>query len=160
MGSSSVGKHAPSAHRARRQGKQAFGAPNERVQGPDVKAINQTLIVEKGKCLSRIMFWNCSRKHTADQSMVAVQLALCQGGRGYAVPNVGNEKTKLLANALDRASTTCLALGVIAPIAAAFYTTASVRTPLGSVLTGTAIWLGVAIGLHMGARWILNRLDP
>lgn len=34
---------------------------------------------------------------------------------------VHNEKAKLFANALDRASTACYAAGVIAPITGAFY---------------------------------------
>jgi hypothetical protein len=38
---------------------------------------------------------------------------------------VHNERTKLLANALDRASTASLTVGVLAPIAAALYTSAS-----------------------------------
>ena len=32
---------------------------------------------------------------------------------------IENERTKLLANALDRASTACLAVGILAPLAAA-----------------------------------------
>jgi hypothetical protein len=36
-------------------------------------------------------------------------------------PPIDNERTKLLANALDRASTACLTVGVVAPFAAALY---------------------------------------
>jgi hypothetical protein len=105
------------------------------------------------------MFWNCSREDGCLDARRSTRLMA--RWPGYAVANVDDEKTKLLANALDRASTTCLALGVIAPLAAAFYAVQpSQRTGSLSLIFGTLIWLGAAITLHMSARWVLNRLSP
>ena len=74
---------------------------------------------------------------------------------------IDNERTKLLANALDRASTASLALGVFAPVAAAFY-----GSPTGGEVTwatlivGAFIWLAGAIALHLAARLVLGGLGP
>jgi hypothetical protein len=73
--------------------------------------------------------------------------------------NVKEEKTKLLAGAIDRASTACLAIGVFAPLAAAFYEVEPNHRPAGFFLVlGTLIWLVAAIALHMLARRTLSRL--
>ena len=71
------------------------------------------------------------------------------------------EKTKLIANALDRASTACLAIGVFAPLAAAFYEIDPARRPSNLILSlGPLVWLAAAVALHPLARRILSRLPP
>jgi hypothetical protein len=71
------------------------------------------------------------------------------------------EKIKLVANALDRASTACLAIGVIAPLAAAFYTIDPAHRPESLILVlGTVIWLTAAVALHWLARRTLGKLPP
>ena len=55
---------------------------------------------------------------------------------------IDNERTKLLANALDRASTASLALGVFAPVAAAFYgAQTGGEVPWPTLIIGAFIWL-------------------
>lgn len=74
---------------------------------------------------------------------------------------IENERTKLLANSLDRASTASLALGVLAPVAAAFYgaqTGGEVAWP--TLTIGAFIWLADAIALHLAARLVLGGLRP
>jgi hypothetical protein len=66
---------------------------------------------------------------------------------------IENERTKLLANALDRASTACIALGIFAPLAAA----PRVSFALFVSLAG---WSAAAIMLHLAARWTLGSLRP
>lgn len=70
---------------------------------------------------------------------------------------VHNEQTKLMANALDRASTACLTVGFRAPSAAAIYTAPN-AFPLGPVvIIGTFAWISTAIVLHLMARRILRK---
>ena len=72
---------------------------------------------------------------------------------------VYNERTKLLANALNTAGTSSFAIGVLAPMAASFYNVGGgPPVKLGLLLAGTAVWIVAAIGLHMGAREILKGL--
>lgn len=73
---------------------------------------------------------------------------------------VHNERTKLLANALDRASTAALAVGVLGPVATATYGLGPADRPLPllGLIVGTILWLAVAILLHMFARWTLRDL--
>jgi hypothetical protein len=59
-----------------------------------------------------------------------------------------NERTKLLANSIDRASTSCVTVGVFAPGAAAIYTVSGTVVSSSIFLIGTAIWLFAAIALH------------
>ena len=64
-----------------------------------------------------------------------------------------NEKRKLRASWLDRLSTSCLTVGVAAPIAAAIFAPDQAR----SVPTvGLASWILVAIALHILANVTLN----
>lgn len=69
------------------------------------------------------------------------------------------EQTKLLANAFDRASTACITVGVVTPIAAVIYgiggTAVQFSGLMVSYFTG---WLTVAIALHYMARRILRKL--
>lgn len=71
---------------------------------------------------------------------------------------VHNETTKLVANALDRASTACLTVGVFAPIAAAIYTFAGNAPPTLTFVIGAVCWIFAAAVLHMSARYVLRRL--
>lgn len=74
---------------------------------------------------------------------------------------IENERTKLLANALDRASTACFTVGVATPIAGYLYGVISFAAPFGYWLFLTAVgWLVIAIALHLLARRILKGLKP
>jgi hypothetical protein len=71
---------------------------------------------------------------------------------------IHNERTKLLANALDRASTACLTVGVFAPIAAALYSVNN-YVSVGIFLIGAVVWIFSALVLHISARHILRKLQ-
>jgi hypothetical protein len=72
---------------------------------------------------------------------------------------VRNEQTKLLANALDRASTASLAVGVFGPISANVYASDWTKSPgFVIILTVSLVWIIVAIALHIFARRILKGL--
>jgi hypothetical protein len=71
---------------------------------------------------------------------------------------VDNERTKLLANALDRASTACLTVGLLAPLAALLYNLSARKVDLWIIVGGGLLWFLVAIALHLVARWILRSL--
>jgi hypothetical protein len=65
---------------------------------------------------------------------------------------IHNERTKLTANTLDRASTACVAAAFITPGATLGF------TPIASL--STLVWLFAAFALHIAARWSLGRLQP
>lgn len=72
---------------------------------------------------------------------------------------IHNERVKLLANVLNGAATSSFAVGVLAPIAAAFYSVAGTpRVSLVSIIAGAVIWLLLAIALHLAARRVLGGL--
>lgn len=72
---------------------------------------------------------------------------------------IENERTKLLANALDRASTACLAVGVFGPTAATLYEIGTAAHTRGILLlSGGAAWLFLAAVLHLLARRVLGDL--
>lgn len=71
---------------------------------------------------------------------------------------VRDERLKLLANALDRASTACLTVGFLAPVAAAYYSTGAAMPPPVILITGCATWIGAAFSLHYGASGVLKGL--
>lgn len=74
---------------------------------------------------------------------------------------IHNERTKLTANALNTAATSSFAIGVLAPVAAAFYNIgATNRVPLFVLVIGTAVWLMCAGVLHLAARHVLKGLRP
>lgn len=74
---------------------------------------------------------------------------------------IDNERTKLLANALDRASTACFTVGVATPLAGYLYGVISFAAPIGYWLAFVAAgWLGIATALHLWARRILKGLKP
>ena len=63
-----------------------------------------------------------------------------------------NERIKLLAGAIDRASTACIAIGLLSPIVS------------GNILAdahtifGIAVWIFAALALHYVAQQILGML--
>jgi len=72
---------------------------------------------------------------------------------------IWNERTKLLANAIDRTSTACLTVGIAAPIAEFFYGT---RHFLGWYWVGVCLaWCIIAARLHglAGKPLALNKAD-
>lgn len=70
-----------------------------------------------------------------------------------------NERAKLLANALDRASTVCVTVGILAPVAASLYGVGASLVPtLAQVVSGAVAWLMAAITLHIMARLALGSL--
>ncbi|MBV8095991.1 MAG: hypothetical protein JO110_22725, partial [Acetobacteraceae bacterium] len=70
---------------------------------------------------------------------------------------VQNERAKLLANALDRASTGLFVVGVATPAASSLY---GLRPRVGIVFLVVAlyVWLFAAFCLHMLARRVLGGL--
>ena len=73
---------------------------------------------------------------------------------------VHNEQTKLTAAAFDRASTACVTVGVLAPVAATFYNVGTNPVGLNTLVIGTGIWFGAAVVLHWSARRLLRGLRP
>jgi len=70
------------------------------------------------------------------------------------------ERCKLRANALDRASTTVLTLGVFAPIAAAIYAPPQQMVAWWIYLLSVPCWILAGGGLHWYAARTLRALDP
>lgn len=73
---------------------------------------------------------------------------------------IANESTKLVANALDRASTACLTVGVFGPIVATLYGVGATTSGAHGVtlVLGSALWLAASGSLHWMARRTLRRL--
>jgi len=73
---------------------------------------------------------------------------------------VRNEQIKLLANALDRASTACFTVGIATPLAGYLYNVAGFRTAVSALelLLGLAAWIGAAIALHFAGKNVLKDL--
>ncbi len=67
---------------------------------------------------------------------------------------VRNEQTKLTATLLNSVAVAAIAVGTIAPIAAAMLGTTSFSVAFAS----GAIWLIIASIIHYGARMVLRRL--
>ena len=80
---------------------------------------------------------------------------------GSAGPSktVRNERTKMLAGALNTVCTSCFTVGVLAPIAAAFYNVGSSAISLATIIIGVVIWFGAAVGVHLLARRILGGIE-
>ena len=69
------------------------------------------------------------------------------------------EQTKLLANAFDRASTACITVGIVTPLAAMLYGIGNVALRFGFAVIGyLSGWLLLALFLHYLARMTLRRL--
>jgi hypothetical protein len=74
---------------------------------------------------------------------------------------VRNERTKLLANALDRASTACFTVGIATPLAGWLYNVSAFRAGLDPLTLAFGIggWLFGSIALHLAARRVLGDLQ-
>lgn len=75
-------------------------------------------------------------------------------------PLIENERTKLLANALDRASTACLTVGVLGPSVAVLYRLGGTTGENHGILVavGSVLWIVAAGFLHRMAYRVLGRL--
>ncbi|MGY2050872.1 hypothetical protein [Methylobacterium sp. JK268] len=73
-----------------------------------------------------------------------------------------NERVRLLANNLDRASTACFTVGVATPVAGWLYNVSGLQASLGLGVLGLGIagWLAAAMLLHCLARRLLDGLLP
>ena len=73
---------------------------------------------------------------------------------------IRNERTKLLANALDRASTACFTVGIATPVAGYIYNISSLREslPVWTMITGGIGWISACVLLHLLARRPLGGL--
>ena len=73
---------------------------------------------------------------------------------------VDNEPTKLLANALDRASTAVFTVGILTPSVSYFFNLQNVRDALGpgGLAAFMALSFAAAAGLHLLARSVLGDL--
>jgi hypothetical protein len=69
-----------------------------------------------------------------------------------------NERTKLRANALDRLSTAAVTVGVIAPLAAAFWGPGQGSRPLTFYLAAVYVFALLAAALHLIAMRLLRGL--
>lgn len=75
---------------------------------------------------------------------------------------IDNERTKLLANALDRASTACLTVGIITPLAGYIYGLVDLSVAFSRIWPAVSVlgWLLLAVALHLWARRTLKGLKP
>ena len=75
---------------------------------------------------------------------------------------VENERTKLLANALNTAATSCFTVGIATPLAGYLYNIGNLRSSLdlAELALGLAGWLSAAVLLHLLARRALRGLGP
>lgn len=71
---------------------------------------------------------------------------------------IHNEKQKLIANSLDRLSTTFAAVGIVGPVAALVYGTAGVRESRLWLFMTFVAWSLTALALHSLARGALDKL--
>ncbi len=71
---------------------------------------------------------------------------------------VHNEQTKLAANAIDRASTACLVVGVFGPLSATLYDFGDAAAHGTILAAGSVAWLVAAGLLHLMAHRVLRRL--
>ncbi|MFE1602543.1 hypothetical protein [Methylobacterium sp. ID0610] len=73
-----------------------------------------------------------------------------------------NERVRLLANNLDRASTSCFTVGVATPVAGWLYNVSGLQGSLSLWVLGLGIagWLSAAVVLHYLARRLLGGLLP
>jgi hypothetical protein len=78
-------------------------------------------------------------------------------GGNVGVTDAEREQIKLRAAALDRISTACTTIGVLAPLAGTFLNAA---TPTeSSLFVACFIYLGAALILHYAAIYTLDGLD-
>jgi hypothetical protein len=77
----------------------------------------------------------------------------------HPVPLIHNERTKLLAAAVNTTAVATIIAGVIAPMAGLFYGSSSISVGAWWVF-GSALWLLVGFALHLVAQVVLGRLRP
>ena len=75
-----------------------------------------------------------------------------------AMSLIHNERTKLMATAINSVAVSCFTVGVLAPTAAAFYNVGSASVPQSLIVLGALIWIFAALTLHLSANRILGRL--
>jgi hypothetical protein len=80
-------------------------------------------------------------------------------GRGIKVTDAEREQIKLRAAALDRISTACTAIGVLAPLAGTFLGGAAAAPSESSLFVACFIYLGMALILHHAALYVLDGLE-
>jgi multisubunit Na+/H+ antiporter MnhG subunit len=73
---------------------------------------------------------------------------------------IHNERKRLLANALDRASTACFTVGIATPVAGYLYNVGNIGETISAVRLGLGLfgWLLAAVTLHLLARRPLKGL--
>lgn len=83
-----------------------------------------------------------------------------RAGRPPASDLVHNERTKLFAGSLDRASTSCFTVGIATPVAGFLYNVGAVGAGIEPTLLAVVliVWLTCAVGLHLAARKLLGGL--
>lgn len=71
------------------------------------------------------------------------------------------EQTKLFANSLDRASTSCFTVGIATPLAGYVYNFANFGASIDGwrFLLGLFAWIAGGVALHYLARRVLRGLD-
>jgi len=72
---------------------------------------------------------------------------------------VNKEQTKLLANALDRASTALLAIGVLTPLSALYFGPHPAAGSIEPLRLGIICYLAAAWALHLAAQRTLRGLN-
>ena len=75
---------------------------------------------------------------------------------------VRNERTKLLARALNTAATSCFTVGIAAPEAGYIYDVGAFRSNVGvsELLLAMVGWFAAAVCIHLAARRMLGGLNP
>ena len=72
---------------------------------------------------------------------------------------IHNERRKLFATMLNTLASSSCTIGVLTPIAAAFFDGAAPRgLGIGAIVVGVVFWLGAAVVLHTRARRVLGGL--
>jgi hypothetical protein len=84
------------------------------------------------------------------------------GGRRLEMKHIRNERIKLLANNIDRASSAVLTLGVASPIVGIIFQVNGFGQNVALWQLGLAVlgFLGTAAGIHFAARSVLRDLEP
>lgn len=71
---------------------------------------------------------------------------------------VHNERVKYFATWLNTIASAAVVVGVVAPLAAAFYGTGGVAPPTPALTLGAVIWFLSGLALHLAARRVLGGL--
>lgn len=83
-------------------------------------------------------------------------------GGQLEMKHIRNERIKLLANNIDRASSAILTLGVASPIVGIIFQINGFGQNVAAWQLGLAVlgFLGTAAGIHFAARSVLRDLEP